>query len=345
MNEKIYAAFEELFYTTKLSYDSFREKNFLVTGATGLIGRMLIRGLCIINKKYNLNLQILAVVRDKEKISEIFSPEIQKGYVRPIVSDIKEKIDVDEKIDYIIHGASITESRAFIEKPVEVIMTNVCGTYAVMNLAQEKKVLSVVYLSTMEVYGFTETEEVLTEDRSEYLNPLEVRSCYPESKRMAESLCISYFNEYHVPVKIVRLAQTFGYGVSLNDNRVFAEFARCVKSNKDIILLTEGKSKRMYLDTMDAVTAILTVLLKGSNGTAYNAANKNTYCSIKEMAQMVCRDIAGRKIKVLVRQNEDDSKKYSPPHRLLLDTSKLEALEWEPKVGLLEMYQRLLTMT
>ena len=115
----------------------------------------------------------------------------------------------------------------------------------------------------MEVYGSPKNEDLLSEEDLGYLNPLNVRNCYPESKRMSESLVASYAREYGIRSMSIRLAQTFGPGVEYGDKRVFAEFARCAMEKKDIVLLTDGKSKRCYLYTMDAVSAILTVLLKG----------------------------------------------------------------------------------
>ena len=342
MKTQIYKELDKVFEDIDLPYQDMEGKKILITGANGLIGRMIIMGLCAMNKKYELNLCILALVRNEDKIRELLADEIENGYIKIIRGDVREEIKIHGKVDYIIHGASMTASNTFIENPVEVIMTNIIGTRSVMNLACEKKVSSAVFLSSMEAYGFIEKEDILTEDKMEYLNPLKVRSCYPESKRMAENLCVSYFAEYNVPVKIIRLAQTFGYGIDVADKRVFAEFASCVREKRDIVLLTDGASKRMYLDTIDAVTAILTVLLKGENGTAYNAANKETYCSVKEMAEFVAKNIAGGEISVLFNDNVDSAKKFSPPHRLFLDVSRLEGLGWSARAGLLEMYGRVL---
>ncbi len=342
MEARIYKEFDKVFERIDLPYQDMKEKKILITGASGLIGRMLIMGLCVISKKYGLNLCIFAYVRKDDKIREILADEIKKEYVRIILGDVREEMKIHENVDYIIHGASMTASNMFIERPVEVIMTNILGTKSVMDLARMKKVSSIVFLSSMEAYGFTEKENILAEDKMEYLNPLKVRSCYPESKRMAENLCVSYFEQYHVPVKIIRLAQTFGYGIDKSDKRVFAEFADCVREKRDIHLLTNGESKRMYLDTIDAVTAILTILLKGENGAAYNAANKETYCSVKEMAELVAKNVAGGEIKVLFDENMNSAKKFPPSHRLFLDVSRLEDLGWRAEAGLLEMYGRVL---
>ena len=167
-----------------------------------------------------------------------------------------------------------------------------------------------------------------------------VRSCYPESKRMCESLCASYASEYGVPAKVVRLTQTFGPGVAYNDGRVFAEFARCAIEGRNIVLNTKGETKRNYLYTEDAANALFTVLAKGVPGEAYNAANEETYCTIYEMACLVAKECAGGKIEVEVRERADAAKLgYAPTLHMNLDASKLRSLGWEPQVGFVDMYK------
>ena len=134
-----------------------------------------------------------------------------------------------------------------------------------------------VYLSSLEVYGVPQTEDgTVTETDYGYIDPLSVRSSYSEGKRMVECLCASYAKEYQVPVKVARLSQTFGAGVEYHDGRVFAEFARCAVEKRNIILHTAGNTLRTYCYTKDAVAALLTILVKGEVGSAYNVTNKNT---------------------------------------------------------------------
>jgi nucleoside-diphosphate-sugar epimerase len=314
----------------------------LVTGATGLIGMNLIRGLMSYNELGKSRIKVFALVRNLEKGRRIFKEYIEKEWVALVQGDILTSIVIDESIDYIIHGASVTASRDFVEKPVETILTAIEGTKHVLDFARKKHVKSMVYMSSMEVYGTPYDDEPLTEERMGYLNPLAVRSSYSESKQMVENLCVAYSSEYGVPVKIVRLTQTFGPGVDANDRRVFAEFARCVVSGEDIILQTKGETKRMYLYTADAVTSLLTVLTKGENGQAYNAANTNTYCSIFEMAELVARVFGEGKSKVLVSIPQTPNTSYNPVMSVYLDTGKLQQLGWKAEVDLIEMYRRMI---
>lgn len=310
-------------------YEELKSCKVLITGATGLIGQAIVKRLL------NFGVEVIAVVRSMEKANNIFGNDEKLSY---IVSDVTE-MDVKEyDVDYIIHAASNTSSKAFINDPVGVINTAIEGTKRTLEIARLSNVEGYVYLSSMEVYGTPTTDEKIDEMHSTDLNTMAPRSAYPESKRMCESLCTSYASQYGVPAKVTRLTQTFGPGVQYNDGRVFAEFARCALEGRDIVLHTKGETKRSYLYTEDAVDAILTVLLRGSTREAYNAANEKAYCSIYEMAELVAKECAGGRIKVVVEESDITSFGYAPTLHMNLDTSKLRKLGWEPVTSLKHMF-------
>ena len=226
---------------------------------------------------------------------------------------------------------------------METIFTALNGLKNILELARLNQILGMVYLSSMEVYGTPVTNGKIDERHSSNLDTMAVRSCYPESKRMCENLCVSYISEYGLPVMVVRLTQTFGPGVQYHDERVFAEFARCVIERKNIVLNTRGETRRNYLYTEDAINAILAVLLKGQPGEAYNAANEETYCSIYEMACFVAKNCAKGEIQVIIHEQEDITKMgYAPTLHMNLDTTKLKALGWKADTGLKTMYDSMI---
>ncbi|MFU0833890.1 MAG: Epimerase domain-containing protein [Oscillospiraceae bacterium] len=325
-------------------WDMLRGKTIFITGATGLIGSTIVNALLYANRQKSLGLQILALVRNERKAYRKFDAQLKSGNdLHFIVGTVENLPTISQPIDYIIHGASQTASRAFAESPVETIRTALVGTENMLKLAQEKQVSKFVYLSSMEVYGQIYEEKLLSEEDVGYLNPLSLRSSYPESKRMCENLCVSYFKQYNVPIVIARLAQTFGVGIEKNDQRVFAQFARCAIKGENIVLATNGESTRMYVYTMDAAAAILVLLLKGCPGQAYNVANKNTYSSIIEMAKMVATHFSHKKSCVQIQTNSSIANKLYPPHtHLKLDVSKIESLGWHATVDLPEMYERMI---
>ena len=307
----------------------FDGKTILVTGATGLIGKLCVKSL--LNSGYNT--QVIALVRDEEKAKNIFGESKRLTY---LVQDINQRINTTRRVDYIIHAASTTSSKDFVEKPVETIYTAINGSRNVLEFAKNKRLEGMVYLSSLEIYGVNEKENIKEEDYG-YIDILNPRSSYSESKKMVETMCISYGTEYGVPVKIARLAQTFGAGVSISDNRVFAQFAKAIINKENIILHTKGETKRNYCYTTDAVRGIFTILTKGENNNAYNIANENSYCSISEMAHLLENEYTKVEYKI-----DEVNRGYNPTVKIALNTEKLNALGWEAKVNLKEMFDRLI---
>lgn len=323
-----------------IDWSSLKDKTVLVSGATGLIGQALTKTLLYCGCG-----RVIAMVRDIAKAEALFCLQIGAGCRLSIYRwNAEEPIVIEESVDYIIHCASQTSSRGFLQTPVDTIRTAYLGTEHVLSFAKEKHVKNVVYLSTMEVYGTPQDDEKIAETYLGRIDSVNVRSCYPESKKLCESLCVSYSVQYHVPVCIARLTQTFGPGISVTDGRVFAEFARCVLQERDIVLHTKGETKRNYLYTADAVRALILLALKGKEGQAYNIANEATYCTIYEMAQMVAHEIAKDKIAARVELDEDINKYgYAPVLHMNLDTRKVCQLGWQPKVGLCDMFRRMIS--
>lgn len=307
----------------------FDGKTILVTGATGLIGKLCVKSL--LNSGYNT--QVIALVRDEEKAKNIFGESKRLTY---LVQDINQRINTTRRVDYIIHAASTTSSKDFVEKPVETIYTAINGSRNILEFAKNKRLEGMVYLSSLEIYGVNEKENIKEEDYG-YIDILNPRSSYSESKKMVETMCISYGTEYGVPVKIARLAQTFGAGVSISDNRVFAQFAKAIINKENIILHTKGETKRNYCYTTDAVRGIFTILTKGENNNAYNVANENSYCSISEMAHLLENEYTKVEYKI-----DEVNRGYNPTVKIALNTEKLNALGWEAKVNLKEMFDRLI---
>jgi len=306
----------------------FEGKTVLVTGATGLIGKLCVKSL--LNSGFNT--KVVALIRNKQKGMEIFGYDKNLQF---IIQDINEPIKFEQNVDYIIHGASVTSSSDFVNKPVETILTAINGTKNVLEFARTQKDLKgMVYLSSLEVYGIPPKENT-TETDYGYIDILSPRSSYSQGKRMTETLCISYGSEYNVPVKIARLSQTFGAGVDKNDNRVFAQFAKSIINRGNIILHTKGETKRNYCYTSDAVRGIFTVLTKGENNNAYNVANKNTYISIADMA----RSLENENTKV-VFEIDDKNRGFNPTMQICLNSEKLEKLGWSAKTDLSDMFER-----
>lgn len=336
---------EDLDYiaNSNLPFEKLRNSNVLVTGATGLIGVSLVRALLCANRINNLNLKIYALIRNKEKAEKIYKWLLNRNDFGLIVGDVNEKIGITQAIDYIIHCASVTASKVMVNNPVETLLTSVDGTKNILYLAKVSKCKSVVYVSSMEMYGsFTEPNNNVTETELGYIDPLSVRSNYPESKRLCENLCVAFHSEYEVPVKIARLSQTFGAGILPGENRVFAQFARSAMESKDIVLHTKGLSEGNYCYTRDTVIALLLILLNGKNAEAYNVANPETHTTIADMAKMVCEKLGDNKIKVVFDIPKTNMFGYAADTKMKLNSDKLKNLGWMPQIGLEEAYRRMM---
>jgi len=331
-----------------LPWRELQGKTILVTGGTGLLGFNLISALSYVALHRGIAMRILALVRDEKKVASRFQKLLTEGAPLSFVyGDLMNIPPIGVPVDYVVHGASPTASHYFAEYPVETIYENLTGAMTLLNLAREKQCQSFVFLSSMEVYGALRRREKVEEGHESFVNTMSPRNSYPEAKRLIEALCCAYASEYAVPAKVIRLTQTFGAGVYRDDNRVFAQFMRSALRGENIVLKTQGNTEHSYLYTADAVTAILAVLLCGSTGEAYNAANEDAYCSIREMGECVAnlpciREQYGDAVQVVVRADEKSAALYPPELYMNLDTRKLQTLGWQPRWGLKAMFERMI---
>ena len=341
MNKQLESDLNELCSSCTL-FSELSESSVFLTGSTGLIGSLFIKTLLTFNHKNNSNIKVYALCRSESKFKSVFN-DFEDKNLTPIYSDILSinSAVLDFNIDYIVHGAAITVSKEMVEHCVETLDVAYSGTKKILEIAKDKNVKSVVYLSSMEAFGTPDSKlSEVTEKDLGYIDILSPRSSYSEGKRICETLCACYSSEYNVPVKIIRLAQTLGAGIDYNDTRVTAMFARSVVENKDIILKTKGNSKRQVIYTTDAVSAILAVLLRGASGQSYTACNHETFVSIKDTASLICEKIAENKIKLLFDIQEKNN--FAPEVIMNLSSAKLESLGWKATVGLEEAYRRMI---
>lgn len=324
----------------KEEYRQLYGSSILISGATGLIGLSLTRLFIYMNEVCHADIQIHLCIRNEEKLRRLLGEYTDRPYIRLHTADIVFLTSVDGNIDYVFHCAGITNSKMMITRPVDTILVSVNGTENILKTALDKQVKSAVYLSSMEMYGSLDGEVDETEPGC--VNPLAVRSCYPESKRLCENLCVAYHSQYALPVKIARLAQTFGAGILPGENRVFARFAKSAMAKEDIVLHTKGTSAGNYCYLSDALEALLVILLKGENGEAYNIANESMHMEIRQMAALVADEIANGQICVKFDIRELSESGYAPETHMHLKADKLRELGWTSAVGMRDAYLRMM---
>lgn len=294
-------------------------KKILVTGASGLIGSAVIDFLC---GTLNMN-SVYAAGRDINKLQQRFAGYDCCYVDYDATSDIRFD-DVD--FDYIIHAASPANPRVYGTNPVETMLANMIG---VNNLAQyviRAGKGRILFVSSSEVYGKNTSGNQYKETDYGYVDILNSRSCYPSSKRAAETLLASYKQEYGLDFTVVRPGHIYGPTALSSDNRVSSAFFYDVLSGKDIIMKSSGVQRRSYCYVVDCVSAILISLVNGASGEAYNISNEKSICTIRALAESIAQN-SGRQV---LFENPTDSEKssFNPMDNSALDAERLENLGW-----------------
>ncbi len=325
-----------------LPWQKLFSKNILITGANGFLSSYIVRTLLSLNDLKKGRIKIFALVRNINKAKKVLADILSRDDLKIIIQDVSEKIKVREKIDYIIHAASQASPKYFGIDPVGTLLPNIIGTYRLLKLARKKKVKGFLFFSSGEVYGAVEqNKQPIDEKTFGYLDPVQLRSCYAESKRMGESMCSSWFHQYQVPVKIVRLFHTYGPGMDLADGRVQADFVANIISKKNIIIKSLGKDKRNFCYLSDAIKGFFYVWLKGQDGQVYNIGNSNEEISIRDLAKLLIGLFPDLKLKaVFQKRKTGNSYLTSKISRAYPDTTKLSLLGWNPTVSLKEGLKR-----
>lgn len=302
-------------------------KSILITGATGLIGSFAADMLLYANRIENAEIEIYLLARDEKRLRKRFSSSLDEKRLHFVIQDVVDPLELNTVVDYIIHAAGDGFPAAFREHPVETMTPALFGTYQLLQYAKKNALQKFLYVSSGEVYGkLAYMGHAFTEKDYGYLDSMSVRACYPMAKRCAETLCVSFGEQYHVPIVVVRPSHIYGACTSMNDNRATVQFLNNAIAGKSIILHSAGKQMRSYTYVADCVSGIFTVLLSGTDGEAYNIANAASRLTIAEFAGVLSRK-AG--VDCIVNDpNEIEKKEYTPIEYAVLDSAKLEQLGW-----------------
>jgi nucleoside-diphosphate-sugar epimerase len=319
-----------------LDWQQFENKTILISGANGFLPAYMVETLLfLVQNGIVKKLKVLALVRNKEKAEKRFAHLLHNEHLKFIVQDVCLPLQIEEPIHFIVHAASQASPKYYGTDPVGTLNANATGTLNMCELGRKNPIESFLYFSSGEVYGkVDDAVEFVSETDYGYLDPMNVRSCYGESKRMGETICVSYMHQFGVPVKVVRPAHTYGPGMELNDGRVFADFVRDVVNNQDIVMHSDGSASREFCYLSDATVAFFKILLEGKNGEAYNMANPACEITILELAEKLVRLFPEKKLKV-IRKNESASGYIvSKNTRSSMIIEKLQQLGWMPIVDI-----------
>ena len=307
--------------------EALKNKRILITGATGMIGSAVAELLFRQNRKSDYNVDIYLGGRNEEGLSQRFT-DFTGMYTYVHYEANGEHINYTflDGLDYIIHCAGYGDPKFISEKPVDIIMNNVCGTNILLNLANMYKA-KLLFVSSGEIYGKNiEADGRYIENAYGYVDVLNPRASYPNAKRLAESLCISHAKQYGTEVVIARSCHIYGPSIKDSDSRASAAFTREAISGNDIVMKSAGSQVRSYCYTLDCAGALLTILINGNGSEAYNISNINSIASIRELAETLAME-AGVNL-IFENPSDSDRKSYNLMDNSVLDASKLESLGW-----------------
>lgn len=298
----------------------------LVTGSTGLIGSCMVDVLSTKNQLYGSDIRIIAMSRNRNKLSDRFGliPNIEY-----LVQDVIEPIQI-EGIDYIIHTASNADPISYAQFPTETIMTTILGANNIIDYCKNNSARA-LFTSSFEVYGQLD-QDYYSENDFGIIDLNLIRSSYPESKRLAELLFRAAHDEYQIDCVIARLCSVYGPTMQMSDSKAHAQFIKNVLNGESIILKSKGCQLRTYCYVIDAVDGLFTVLFKGESGQVYNVANDQSVSSIAEFANTLSK-LSGEEV-VYNAPNEIESKGFSKPQNCILVTEKIKSLGWRGRYDL-----------
>lgn len=326
-----------------LPFDKFSGKTVLVTGANGFLPAYLIESLLFLNEiNPRFDVHIIALARNSESATNRFRAYLNRKDLSFLIQDVTEPIVISNPIDYIIHAASQASPKYYGIDPVGTLGPNVFGTGNLLKLAAAKNVSGFLFFSSGDVYGGVNSNQIPIKEISYgYLDCAKINSCYAESKRMGENLCVSWRHQYGVPAIIVRPFHTYGPGLRLDDGRVFADFVANIVRNENIVMKSDGSAKRAFCYLADATRGFFTALLKGKPGETYNVGFDKAECSIKDLAELLVNLYPEKQLCVIEAANAHNNNYLkSIVTRSCPDISKLNNLGWCPRYSLQEGFRR-----
>lgn len=298
-----------------------------------------------LNETQNMNIYIIAQGRSKEKLERRFGDVEKYPYLKFCISELDQELPLQEKLDYIVHAASLANPALYGICPIEVLKPNIIGNYELLELAARNRVRSYLLFSSGDIYGKIKGNGRIGEEDYGALDPLDIHNCYGESKRMAETMCAAWLCEKGVPTRVARIWYTYAPTMDIQkDPRVFASFVRDIVNNRDIIMKSDGNAKRSFCYITDAIAGYFLILLRGENGKAYNVCNSGEFLSILELAEKLTGLYPEQNLQVKKEKRDKNdpylenlAANWIPP-----DNSRLKALGWEAKIDVRTGFQRVI---
>lgn len=312
---------------SKIDIEKLYHKKIVITGACGFLGYYFMALLKDIDcKMYPID-NLTLKRQEWTKEFDIYN------------LDIKTQCDLYKDADYVVHAASIASPIYYRMYPIKTMEANVKGLWNILD-GVSSKLNSMLFFSSSEVYGNPDNKHIPTNE--EYNGNVSCngpRSCYDESKRFGEALCMNYYNKYNIPIKVVRPFNNYGPGLSINDRRVLPDFCKSVIDNKPIRILSDGSPTRTFCYVSDAITGYMKVLLSDYNGEVFNIGNDKPEISMLELANLV----SDGSVPIIYDKSIDKEYNTDSPNRRCPDITKAKnMLDYKPSVSIKEGIRRTL---
>jgi len=328
---------------SNIAWKNFNEKIILISGGAGFLASYLTKSILLASSIYKLNAKVICLVRSNNGVDDRLSSFLSHENLTIIKHDISLPLPSSvPRADFVIHSASQASPKYYGTDPVGTLLANSVGTVNLLEYAKKSKSEKFLFFSTGEVYGIPINPNLAVKESDfGYIDPFNVRSCYAESKRVAETMCSAWAKQYGLGVSIVRPFHTYGPGMYLNDGRVFADFVSNVLTNKDIVLKSDGSAKRSFCYIADATIGFLTALLRGGHLEAYNIGNPEAEVSILELAKILSGLFPERKIGIRFEVIEQgDQYLKSPVDRCFPSIEKIKKIGWFPTTDIESGFKR-----
>lgn len=331
----------QLLLNQKLPWQRLSGKTILLSGATGMIGKCIVDLLMQCNEDAISDhpVRIIALSRNEKSAVQRLGEHWNKETFHYISCDVNQGIPECGKADYVIHAASNTHPLQYSGDPIGTITANVLGTKNLLDYAVSCHAERFCFVSSVEIYGENRGDtNRFKENYLGYLDCNTLRAGYPESKRTGEALCSAYAQAHQLDFVIPRLSRVYGPTMLLSDSKAIAQFIKKAAAGEDIILKSAGTQLYSYTYALDAAMGILTVLLEGQSGEAYNISDTESEVTLRQICEWLAEDCGVKVIFDIPDARERAG--YSTATKALLDTEKIEALGWTPQTHMRDGIRR-----